>query len=1491
MEKKNMWKRLLSVTLSVCMIVGLITVTEPSKAEASDGTNILANVDFASASSAWVDQDGTPVPAQTLVDDIKVTSEKKYFNDFSGLSPTHGWNINNTTTIVENLDENKVLSFTRGTNNFITYYGTAFETGKTYDISCKVYCNVDTYFRLYNESTGSAIYEDKTAKAGEWTEYSITVTASSNIPQPVTIFKIMDDNTKVYIDDVKIEQITTTTNTETVYTTMHSNDFSSGSTWGWNLQKGTGSLNTIDDGNQVLSWTGKTTASNTYITYHGSSFTAGETYVLSCRIKASGATSVRIYFAGTEDIVSKTVNSDEWTEYSMTITPKVDITSGENESVFYFGIMDTTGNTAYVDDLKVAKATEATAQTYTEGIGTCKNVETDNVLVMKDYTKVTQPVTITSGETYSYSFAVKGVDTGIDFAASVIAGDETVQTITATSKWTIVEGQFTATANKSNFGFARTGEGELWIDDVVLSSSKPTPTDHTSLEGPYIPEGHENLLSGAATDFSSFEHGHRVPSGASVQNGYLKTPIKSDYIQFGGMSTVAGQEYTFSCYIWTEGTDYQLQMYEAGKGSASGSNWQDLTYICKADTDGWVKVEYSFTAKETNSVYIGFQEKWGGDVTLYVDDVALTTAKPRPSDHTVQGGAYIPEGQIPVFSQDMSTSSNLNLNSLANATVEEGMLKLPLATENSYVQTAGINVQVGTKYTLSLYAWVDGAVDGFQFNIFAGGNGISYVNNAITSITQYTGEWKLLTYTFTAKATDTVYFGFINYGTGAGTVYLDDLALSTEAVGEAEEITLTYGDNSDFHIGQEYLLYIQSTGTKEVNLSGTLEIGGTKVDMTYGHHNNGLALNFKDKLSEVNINKIVIPAGTILYDGNVETYKIKETFTIYTQKVPEGQWMTWLSEYDYQGSDILYYDMGTAEAKYVFNNNVTGTYQGVLKVTGKADFVLGGKANSSKEVTALGDYEVSRTMKGEKYDYTVALYKRGDVDKTQDGVLTAKDLVASKFAVSALEDTFGYARYKAADSNTDGAVNEEDAAFMRYILVNDEYDITTTTSKGYSTLGQGVMPIVGYGGPDDHNTATNGDLITRNSLNSTYENDFLTDKIFDLVADLGFNTFINQVHEVGNDYETSTRMLKIAEKYNMGIYINNAYISSPDFKDEIGNQLVAQTAKYDSFSSFHGYYIEDEPDNASAISKYATQLNALKNHANIATYFNMSPLGDSSFSGNTNTYTAYLQVALATGAESLQYDMYLRGKSSLRGYEIKTEEFYKNLDIARGLSINASKPFQAFVQTGANWKDTLLDIVNSKNRLTIQEMYLEANAALAMGAKGINYFTLLESTTQVENNDNYSGLITVSGDANHNEGGNYDYYTAAQKINTFIAAVDEVLMNATSKGVVTTNSTVKGYIGGAAINATDEAAGVLKEVTGSEEAFVGCFDYYGKDAYLIVNITPDEGRGGSSQNITLNFDGTCSYTATDMTCKKTPGSGQSASFTVGAGEAVLVVVE
>ena len=74
---------------------------------------------------------------------------------------------------------------------------------------------------------------------------------------------------------------------------------------------------------------------------------------------------------------------------------------------------------------------------------------------------------------------------------------------------------------------------------------------------------------------------------------------------------------------------------------------------------------------------------------------------------------------------------------------------------------------------------------------------------------------------------------------------------------------------------------------------------------------------------------------------------------------------------------------------------------------------------------------------------------------------------------------------------------------------------------------------------------------------------------------------------------------------------------------------------------------------------------------------------------------------------------------------------------------------------------------------------------------------------------------------------------------------------------------------------------------------VGCFDYYGKEAYMVVNTTPDVGGTGSSQTITLTFDGAKSgkYIAMGAEGWTDMSSAIQLSLEVPAGESFLVVLD
>ena len=1069
------------------------------------------------------------------------------------------------------------------------------------------------------------------------------------------------------------------------------------------------------------------------------------------------------------------------------------------------------------------------------------------------------------GRTYTVSFDIKrtsGTDGLTLYTVNVIDSWETHGWKALSNNWTTITMQITPQMDQAwaQIGFQLESACTVLVDNFSISY---TDVDTTTTVTNVVQNGD---FETGSTSFAN--GGWYTNSPVSLQ---VADEVGNENNKVLELTSTGGGIAYFQVFTPTYEVDktytVSYRMRTTG-GNIGFTNYSELivsgwnSHGWKQAKTTWQTVSYEITATQSKSwANIGIQfDGATGENKLYIDDFSVTTSETKTNFKNTDG-LLLEDGDYALFMSEKESAMNT---------------------------VTGAKLTVGTTYDYSFYVKTKETSSDFALNFCAD----SMEKTVLSGACEDSDTWRLVTGKFTVSEGGVEKIGFKRSGTGD--VFIDDIVISVskEVVSETEDITLTYGEGSNFHYEQEYRLYIQSTGTEREDLTGTLQINGREVSMKYEHHNGSVVLLFNGKLSETDVNTVVIPAGTTLYKENVAVYNVANTFTIYTQKVADKQWMTWLSEYDYQGGNVLYYDMGTAGTKYVFNNEANITYQGVMIVTGKANFMLGGTVDSeskvtSREVTDLGDYNVSRTIKGEKYDYTVALYKRGDADKTQDGVLTAKDLIASKLAAQAEADSFGYARYKAADSNTDGVVNEEDAEFLRYILAND-YDIMTTTSKGYSTLGQGVMPIVGYGGPDDHATSTNPDLTKRSTLG--YQDDFLTDSIFSLVEDMGFNVFANQVNEVGNDYETSTKMLKLAEKHNLGVYVYNAYISNQSYVEE---QLPIQTAKYDSFSSFHGYYVADEPT-TNDINKYTTSLTKMKDYVHLASYFNLLPISDSDFL--LGGYESYMNKAAATDAEALVYDLYLRGQNkTLLGQTIRTSDFYKNLDVARTASSNNNKPFYAFVQTGTQFESTDSNSVVAQDKMvTVQEMYLEANAALAMGAKGINYYTLIQGTEDVSHNagDLYSsGLITLEGKANHGNGGSagdgndYNYYDAAKKINKFIASVDEVLMNATSTGVISDSSTVKSNV-----SCELSGYGAVQSITGSNY-MVGCFDYYGKDAYLIVNITPDEGSRGTSRNITLNFDGTYSYTATDMTTTKKTISGNSASFSVGAGEAVLVVVE
>lgn len=91
-----------------------------------------------------------------------------------------------------------------------------------------------------------------------------------------------------------------------------------------------------------------------------------------------------------------------------------------------------------------------------------------------------------------------------------------------------------------------------------------------------------------------------------------------------------------------------------------------------------------------------------------------------------------------------------------------------------------------------------------------------------------------------------------------------------------------------------------------------------------------------------------------------------------------------------------------------------------------------------------------------------------------------------------------------------------------------------------------------------------------------------------------------------------------------------------------------------------------------------------------------------------------------------------------------------------------------------------------------------------------------------------NGLIGADGNTNQ-------WYDYAKKMNTHIAAVDEVLMNSVNKGIILSGSASAVSAETSEYLISSGSFQALQSVTG--DCLVGCFNYQGRTALYVVNYS------------------------------------------------------
>ena len=515
------------------------------------------------------------------------------------------------------------------------------------------------------------------------------------------------------------------------------------------------------------------------------------------------------------------------------------------------------------------------------------------------------------------------------------------------------------------------------------------------------------------------------------------------------------------------------------------------------------------------------------------------------------------------------------------------------------------------------------------------------------------------------------------------------------------------------------------------------------------------------------------------------------------------------------------------------------------------------------------------------------LYKHGDAN--EDGEYNSKDLVAAKLAQAGDEEQNNrLAGTYAADIDRSGTVEDVDLLALRRALVSEDAATTLAVSKGNSVL-NGVMPIVGYG------------ISTNSSLNA--------DTLYDYIAELGINTitFSSNEYSSGSGSEAAVKQdLQLAEQKGIKLYVRDDHLlKGYSGKDKQIAGMPSRVGEYSMYQSFLGMYIADEPQTSdhndgtedNMISDYQDYIDLLRNSTNLNGYLNLLPYYENNFKDEAQ-YKKYLDATFNTAElDMLSYDNYLFGvdKSGTvdlfgnvsTNYEKTTKypAFYKNLEMARAKVEGTGKPFWVYAQAGSYPVNAPV-YIGAEYLPTAAEQQLEISASLAMGAKGVQYYEVVQTEKWAEMtydgklygyDYDRSGLIGADGQKNST------FYDAAKATNKFVAAVDHVLMNAESKGVIVNDSTASSAL-------TQEVQcttyNELQKVEGNN-AFVGCFDYFGKTALLVVNCDTS-----ASQTIKLTFDKEHKLAVTkyDTTTELSPKS-STLEISVGAGQCTLVVVD
>ncbi len=408
-----------------------------------------------------------------------------------------------------------------------------------------------------------------------------------------------------------------------------------------------------------------------------------------------------------------------------------------------------------------------------------------------------------------------------------------------------------------------------------------------------------------------------------------------------------------------------------------------------------------------------------------------------------------------------------------------------------------------------------------------------------------------------------------------------------------------------------------------------------------------------------------------------------------------------------------------------------------------------------------------------------------------------------------------------------------------------------------------------------------------------YTKNFLVDEeIFKAYAEAGVNTIMGLTDYVGLNQADVATALDYCYSYEQAYLL--AYSGAIDVTQESSvRSTLARVMYHDNFAGLMhcdepGYLMYDKI--ATSRKVFEKVLEGTSNklyHANLfPTYANERQLWFRSYTAEDKipeevgnySYQQYVDDYMRIcNPQVLSYDFYpIQGE-----FPRLSGGYFENMSIIRTAAMEANIPFWVYIQTCS---------FSSGQRLSTQaDLDWNVNTCLAYGTKGIQYFC---GVNPQDGNESFKGsMFDVDGNKT-------EMYDRVKETDKMIAAVDEVLMCAKSKGVIVEG--VMPLLNPAKNDSRmtipeEDLLESFNELTSvnSNHALIGCFDYNGKTAlYVVNNAIADDGVANctAEDTVTLNFSKGVKGYSLDVSGKKA-FEGNSFSATLGAGKAVLVVLE